>query len=162
MKKDVEQQIDAVFKAREDKAQRAHDVYKEKEDKATAFLQRFLAHRASVIKPALKSIADYLRTKGVDSRIEEADDQHSQQAASITISLPVATLDRNKHPSMENQPHLTVVCDKHAQLVRFHESTMSPTSVGHAGGAGEAKLEDVTEDLVHQKVLAIVKDVFGR
>ena len=161
MKKDVEQQIDKVFKAREEKAQRAHELYKEKEDKATAFLQRFLTHRASVIKPALESIADYLRTKGVDSRIEEADDQHSQQAA-ITISLPVATLDRNKHPSMENQPHLSVICDKHAQLVRFHESTMSPTSGGHAGGAGEAKLEDVTEDLVHQKVLAVVKDVFGR
>jgi hypothetical protein len=162
MKKDVEQQIDAVFKAREEKAQRAHEVYKEKEDKATAFLQRFLAHRASVIKPALESIADYLRTKGVDSRIEEADDQHSQQAASITISLPVATLDHSGHPSMDKQPHLTVICDKHAQLVRFHESTMSPTSSGHAGGVGEAKLEDVTEDLVHQKVLTVVKDVFGR
>jgi|SoiMethySBSTD1v2_1073268.scaffolds.fasta_scaffold1158879_1 hypothetical protein len=162
MKKDVEQQINAVFKAREEKAQHAHEVYQEKEDKATEFLQRFLAHRASVIKPALASIADYLRTKGVDSRIEEADDPHSQQAASITIFLPVATRDRSERPSTDKQPHLTVICDKHAQLVRFHESTMSPTSSGHAGGAGEAKLEDVTEDLVHQKVLTVVKDVFGR
>ena len=162
MKKNVEHQIDSVFKAREERAQRALEAYQEKEDKATAFLQRFLAHRASVIKPALESIADYLRTKGVDSRIEEASDEHSQQAASITICLPVATLDRSEHPSMDKQPHLTVICDKHAQLVRFHESTMSPTSSGHAGGVGEAKLEDVTEDLVHQKVLTIVKDVFGR
>jgi hypothetical protein len=162
MKKEVKQQIDAVFKAREDRAQRAYEVYQEKEDKATAFLARFLAHRAAVIKPALESIADYLRTKGVDSKIEEANDQHSQQGASITISLPEAALDRSGHSSIDKQPHLTVVCDKHAQLVRFHQSTMSANSGGHMGSAGEAKLEDVTEDLVHQKVLTVVTDVFRR
>ena len=162
VKKDTEAQFDAAFAVHAKNVERRSRVQAEQESKEDAFVRAFKERRTSFIKPALEEIAQYLQTKGMKTRIDEIDESHSrddrqQQRTAITIRF--LTGDEKSHYADHEQPNVSFVCSKSEQLVRFLESTISLGSGGHSGDTGSAKLELLTDELIQQKVLAVVREV---
>lgn len=162
VKKDIEAQFDAAFAVHAKNAERRSQVQAEQESKEEAFVRAFKERRTSFIKPALEEIAQYLQTKGMKTRIDETDENHSrddrqQQRTAITIRF--LTGDEKLHYADHEQPNVSFVCSKNEQLVKFIESTISLGSGGHSGEAGSVKLELLTDELIQQKVLAVVRAV---
>ena len=167
MKKDIEEQLDAAFDAHATRVEQRHQAKEQKESKEDTFLRAFKELRTTLIKPALDSVAKYLQAKEMRTHIAETDEGvtpgvgRSEQTG-ITIYFLTDDLrlgDRQHSVADHRQPHLSFTCDKHAEVVQFFESTISGTSGGHSGGAGSAKLETLTEDLIHNKVLALVRQI---
>ena len=162
VKKDTEAQFDAAFAVHAKNVERRSQIQAEQESKEDAFVRAFKERRTSFIKPALEEIAQYLQTKGMKTRIDEIDESHSrdvreQQRTAITIRF--LTGDEKSHYADHEQPNVSFVCSKSEQLVRFLESTISLGSGGHSGDTGSAKLELLTDELIQQKVLAVVREV---
>ena len=162
VKKDTEAQFDAAFAVHAKNVERRNQVQAEQESKEDAFVRAFKERRTSFIKPALEEIAQYLQTKGMKTRIDEIDESHSrddrqQQRTAITIRF--LTGDEKSHYADHEQPNVSFVCSKSEQLVRFLESTISLGSGGHSGDTGSAKLGLLTDELIQQKVLAVVREV---
>jgi ATPase subunit of ABC transporter with duplicated ATPase domains len=162
VKKDTEAQFDAEFAVHAKNVERRSQIQAEQESKEDAFVRAFKERRTSFIKPALEEIAQYLQTKGMKTRIDEIDESHSrdvreQQRTAITIRF--LTGDEKSHYADHEQPNVSFVCSKSEQLVRFLVSTISLGSGGHSGDTGSAKLELLTDELIQQKVLAVVREV---
>src|SRR6185437_8001084 len=112
---------------------------------------------AKVIKPALERIAEYLRTKGMDARVSEAQERRGrdgrlEQREEIAIRLLIKS-DEHPYPGIHEQPCFSLHPDKHKQLIDLWQSTMRPRGGGQSGGVGTVTLDQVTEELLEGKVL---------
>lgn len=162
MKKDIEAQFDAAFAVHAKNVERRSQVQVEQESKEDAFVRAFKERRTSFIKPTLEEIAQYLQTKGMKTRIDETDETHSRdnsQQQRTAITIRVLTGDEQRYYADHEQPNVSVVCSKNEQLVKFIESTISLGAGGHSGESGSVKLELLTDELIQQKVLAVVRAV---
>jgi hypothetical protein len=166
MRKDTKFALDGVFDQYAEAQRKAKEVQEAKESAEDAFLREFLAVRSSIVEPAMKEIGEYLKSKGCGYTIQTTEDGRKLAVdsggrdieASITLNLqPPDQSSRAPY----NTPHFSVHCNKREKRVWFHESTITERGGGHAGSAGEAKLADVTADLIQKKILAIIAKVFG-
>jgi hypothetical protein len=162
MHKDIQDQFDAAFAANAKKVEAQQQAKVAKESQKDAFVRAFKELRTSSFRPALEEIAQYLQTNGMKTRIEELDEEraHSgrlEQHTAILIRLLIG--DEERHYASHEQPYLQLICDQHAQLVQFHENTVAPGRGGHGGETGTANLDQVTHELIQQKVLAVVREV---
>lgn len=158
MDQDKKQEIDALFSAMKMKEDKVKAIREERESKEAAFLNSFLELRASVIRPAMEKIVEYLDSKAFKSVIRETEEDRSgqqQTAASITISFGPSA---NSYSSQQN-PHFTARADRSAQKVQFHECTIGPNHGGHSGSAGANMLEEITEALIQEKIMKVLRAV---
>lgn len=158
MDQDKKQEIDALFSAKQEQEDKVKAIREERESKEAEFLNSFLELRASVIKPAMEKIIEYLDGKGFKSAIQETEEDRSgqqQTAASITISFGP----RASSYSSQQHPHFTARADRAAQKVQFHECTIGPNHGGHAGSAGSSELEEVTETLIQNKIMKVLREI---
>jgi hypothetical protein len=160
MKKDIQEQLDSAFDVHAKKVEQLRHAKEQKESKEDAFVRTFKECRTTLMKPALEEIAKYLQTKSMRTLIEETDESATRGVERTSITIYLMTADERFGSQQQfdrREPHLSILCDRHATLVQFFESRIRGTSAGHSGSsAGSAKLEDLTDDLIHQKVLAIV------
>lgn len=160
MTDDVNSKLDDIFNARAERLAAATQAQIEKEKKQDAALEEFLALKESVIRPALDALSQNLSDRGQESKVFETqvgersgDDKHE-----IGIRF---LLDAGARFSRGNEyPHLTLSFDKSARKVQFYRCTMSPGKGGMAGGDGSADFDSLTEDLINQKALKVIADVF--
>ncbi len=54
---------------------------------------------------------------------------------------------------------MRVVCDQYAQKANFHESTIGPGRGGHSGQTGSIPLEEISEDLIHARILRVLAEI---
>jgi len=155
-------ELDAIFNAHEETKKQVERKKSEREQREEAFVQSFYGCRDSVIRPTFETIGEYVKAKGYKYHIETSEEQTDRegryQPPSISIRFLVGEDDR--HYRSHEYPHLSVICEKSSSKLRFHESTMSPGRGGHAGGAGETTPNEITADLINQKVLKVLKEVF--
>jgi hypothetical protein len=166
MKKEIEDQFEAVFGAHAKKVEEQRQAKVARESRAEGFVRTFKEHCARSLRPVLEQVGQYLSTKGMETRIEETDEgaaADGKQHTALTLRLLMGAEER--HYRAHEQPHLSLICDKHRQLVTLHQCTMRPGSggmigpVGMSGPVGEFKLEQLTEELLQQKALALVREV---
>lgn len=161
MKDDIKSGLDTIFRTHQEKKDNTQRAEEEKGRREKEFLTQFYAHQETTIKPAMEAIGKYVEEKGVAYRIDESKDEISQdikrRGASISICFLVG---RDAGRPSHEYPYFTVFCDKHAQRARFSQSTLSPGLRGHSGAAGDALLNEVTEDLIHEKIIKILTEVF--
>ncbi len=151
MKEETKSKLDAVFKAEQ--------VAKGKQE---AFLQNFMEAQDTIIRPAMEEIGEYVRGKGYSHEISTEEDGISNDGNNRPISASTRItffLGERQYPRHQF-PGFSVICDKNQELVFFHESTMSPGRGGHAGGAGQATLPEVTKDLIQEKISNVLSEVF--
>lgn len=155
-------ELEAIFNAHGETKKQAERQKSEREQREEAFVQSFYAIRESVIRPTFDTVGEYVKAKGykyqIENNEESSDRDGRYQPPSISIRFLVGENDR--HYRAHEYPHLSVICEKGAAKLRFHESTMSPGRGGHAGGAGDTTPSEITPDLINQKLLNVLREVF--
>lgn len=161
MKDNIKSDLDTIFRTHQEKRNNEQKLEEEKGRREEEFLSQFYAHQKTTIRPAMESIGKYVEEKGYSFRIDENKDEISpdvkRRGASISICFLVG---RDSGRPSHEYPYFTVFCDKHAQRARFSESTISPGLGGRSGAAGDAPLHEVTEELIHKKIIKILTEVF--
>jgi hypothetical protein len=155
MKENIRTALDSIFSAHEVKQRAADEAEDKRRNEEQAFLDAFVQKREGVIRPAMEEIGRAIKDKGHSYDIV-TDDGARRGGPSIRFCMPMGA----KYHTGYDCPGLEVVADRHAHRVRFQESTMIPTRGGHSGSAGEAPLDDVTPELIQEKILKVVAEVF--
>lgn len=162
MKDEIKKQLDAMF-AEASAEKKQVEVKRDMEAEARAeFLQQFQNIRDVDLAQALNEFAAYVRPHGWEAAVRVMEEQAGQldrrgdtfrigQPASIALefSREGAPVGRGDHP-----PRFAIICETAAREVRFHESTMGPGHGGSSGSAGTAKLDQLTPDFIHEKLVA--------
>nr|WMC97924.1 hypothetical protein RAR13_04205 [Aminobacter aminovorans] len=162
MKDDIKSKLDAAFEKHEASKRAAATAKQVAETKEQVFLREFVEARDAIIRPAMEEIGEYVKGKGYSYEVSTEDDQVSLdgRSRSIPASIRLTMFIGERRYPVNEHPGFSVICEKGQQKVRFHESTMSPMRGGHAGSAGDAILPDLTRDLIQQKILKVVAEVF--
>jgi len=161
MKTEIKNSLDEIFTRHEASKRNAEQQQKKKQSEDAEFLKSFLDVQESVIRPAMLAIAQYLKARGYDCEITtERDGFHATEQRPIEASIKLKMFTDERRHSRHDTPCFSVTCEKNAKRVRFHESTLSPGRGGKAGTSGHAALSEVTEELIQQKVLKIIEEVF--
>ena len=135
------------------------------------FRQKFRDTRRSTLLPALETIATSLATRGVRTKLlTERELPESGSEPFVTLLLQVdmtksdSSFDRanftRQHPDSK-YPYLPIQSDGDHQRVVITRSTSAP---GHAGARhedGSTPLNDVSESLLQQQVLGILKEIYA-
>lgn len=155
-------ELDAIFNAHAETKKRIEHQKSEREVREEAFVQSFYGLRDSLIRPTFESIGEYIKAKGYKYHIETSEEQTDREGRyqSPSISIRFLVGEDGRHYRSHEYPHLSVICEKGSSKLRFHESTMSPGRGGHAGGAGDTTPTELTADLINQKVLKVIREVF--
>ncbi len=161
MNDNIKSDLDALFRTHREKRDTALKLEEEKGRREEEFVSQFYAHQKSTIRPAMEAVGKYIEEKGYSYRIDESKDELThdvkRQGASISICF---LFGKDSYRPSHEYPYFTVFCDKRAQRARFNESTISPGLTGRSGESGDALLNEVTEELIHKKILRILTEVF--
>ena len=154
-------QILGAFEANRAAAKKETDRLKTEHE---LFLEAFAEKARSVIRPAMEDVAEQLRAGGhgaaIVEQLETRDDQGHAHNAGITLSMfPLG--EKPGYPNEHDCPHVAVMANAHSNSVYVHESTMMHGRGGHAGGAGEYLLEQISTDLVEQHILKVLSEAMG-
>jgi hypothetical protein len=161
VKKEIEAKFDAVFSAHEKRVQGAQAAEVVRKTQESEFRDRFIKHRADIIKPAMEQTADYLRSRGVlTTRITESDESINDRERPQTQITFTLMEDGGKHGFSHDRPSFSFICDKHKKTVSMHKSTIGPGHGGQSGGVGDVELDSLTGDLVQEKLLELIREVF--
>jgi hypothetical protein len=162
MKDEIRSKLDAAFERHEASRRAVTEAREVKETKEQVFSRSFSELRDSLIRPAMEEIGQYVKGKGYSYEISTEDEHVATDSRSRSTSASIKItlfLDERKHPEYE-MPFLSVIAQKERQNVRFHESTMVPGRGGASGPAGETSLAEITPQLIQEKILKVVSDVF--
>lgn len=106
-------------------------------------------------------IGELLKTRGKKIRIEEQDEKINQgkkENAEIRMYFNISEehyISRwNEYPSVSFMPI------KSTKKINIGECTMSPGRGGHSGSTGEYSLNEITSDLVEEKVLKVLREIY--
>lgn len=162
MKDDIKSKLDAAFERHEASKRSAVEAKQAAESKEQIFLREFLEARDTIIRPAMEEIGGYVQGKGYSYDISTEDDKPSPDGRSrlVPASIRLTIFIGERRSLAHENPGVSVTCQKGQQKVSFHECTMSPGRGGHAGPAGEATLSQLTKDLIQEKILKVVAEVF--
>lgn len=162
MKSDLKAKLDATFqKVAADKAS-AEQRRLAKHAKESAFVGEILIALDTIVKPAMTEIGEYLRAQGYDYQISTKDEISlaDKRSGPTPASVTVEFYQRGVRQAHGQTPHLTVSYDRSKEEVTFHECTIWGNRGGHSGGAGTTTLSLLTEDLVQERLLKIINEVF--
>lgn len=160
MKESTREQIDRIFELNAEKKRQDQKARAEKELRDAAFVLEFIECGEFIIKPAMEAIADYARAKGLESRIESSERGTNSGWNSAAPEYSIRfILGENQFGPEYQQPYVRVVCDQYAQKANFHESTIGPGRGGHSGQTGSIPLEEISEDLIHARILRVLAEI---
>lgn len=151
MAKDVGQELDAIL---------AHHIAHAKQARREAagqtaaeqdFSQAATVCLTSVIAPALEQMARALNERGVAARV-----QTDEGAARIDI--PVSRHVRLGH-GLGGYPYLRARPDRQSRRIHFEKNASGGRG---SSGAGDHAIDEVNAELVTDKVMALVRELYGR
>ena len=160
MEEPVRSKLDAIFthhaivRRADTKRMRTVDA------REAAALEAFAKVRDEIIRPAMQEMGEYVKTRGytytIDTEADGVGPDSAYNKADIRLTLYVD----GRRSRKEDQPGLTVFCDKSRGLAQFHARTFTSGRGGHAGLVGEFEFAEVTTELVQEKILAVIAEVF--
>lgn len=160
---EIKAKLQALFDA--DKQHKATVVktIDEQQMREDQFVADFNRVRDEVVRPTFEDLAVFVHEQGWETDITTEDEKHDHQGklegrARITLSLF-----RNKpnYYRWHDHPHFSIMPNKRAGEVHFHTSTIGPGHGGSGGGAGSAKLEQLTPALIQERVAEFIKKLLG-
>jgi hypothetical protein len=92
---------------------------------------------------------------------ESVDHEGRTQDAKIIMNVFPAGIDRSlfRHKAT---PRISFHATKYKMEIWIYTSTIMPKRGGQAGSGGEFKLEEINTDLVEQKALELLTEIFDR
>ena len=160
MEEPVRSKLDAIFMhhtvSRQADARRMRAV----DEKEEASLKAFAKLRDDIIRPAMEEMGEYVKAQGytytIDTEAAGIGPDGVPNKADIRLTFHID----GRRSRKEDQPGLTVFCDKSRGLAQFHVRTFTSGRGGHAGLVGEFEIAEVTKELVQEKILAVIAEVF--
>jgi hypothetical protein len=159
MKDTTKKALDSVLKqhaAQKKEVAENQAVYQKKVDEVQ---ERFKTVRASVIRPVLESVGEHLKSAGHEYKISEGarDEGYSTDSRQrITFTL---FIDGKQAGRAEEYPNFAFILDR--EKVGMYQSTIGPGRGGSGGSIGDVRVDDITPELVEEKLLAFVQKLFG-
>jgi hypothetical protein len=162
MRKDIQDQFDALLDAHAQKIAQERQTKAAKESNEDDFERAFKVRCDTSISSAFGQIGEYLKTKGIKTRVERTEERRGRDGkvehqSAITLRLLIGSEERH-YPEYE-QPHLSLICDKIKQLVDVNESTTTLQAAGHSSTVASVRIEELTDEFLQQKVLVLLRDV---
>lgn len=164
MNNKLKSEIDTLFngyEGRKAEQQKESQAQKQKEDR---LLKEFYSIRERVIKPAMEEIGEILKARGQNYRIEENNESIDHEGKTKDAQIGIYfLLPKQEHIyDLHRYPSVSFIATRYKEKVWVRESTIGPTRGGHSGSAGEYPLEQITTELVQQKVMKVLKELFGK
>lgn len=154
--------LDAIFEAHCKSVQKTEAERTIREEREDEFLQSFYRLQESIVRPVFEEFGDYVKGKGYDFKILERKEGKDYQGRSekARISLVFIVADRPGNYQIHDYPCFIVGCNKTDQKIEFLQSTLIPGRGGQSGGIGDANINDVNSELIQQKVVSFLKQIF--
>lgn len=163
MDKKLSSELDSIFESHQMRKAQERKTADEREQRRQDFTSRFEQKVEEVIKPAFGAFAEYVKGKGVESRVEASqskiDVRGGRQPAKASIRFIIS--ERDTASSATDYPTFTFFCDPVAERVRLHRSTMTPGRGGQAGDIGTCTLDQITSEYVHSQLVTLLKAVLA-
>ncbi|MBL4908411.1 MAG: hypothetical protein JKX78_00045 [Alteromonadaceae bacterium] len=160
MDANLKNELDEILAGKKAKDNYTRQTENKQEAEHQEFQNKFISIRDSAIKPAMEEIVKYLSDQNLGAVIdtqEEVRHSHYGKLASITIRLTLNY--KTNHQQPHYYPHLSVIADTATKKIKFEESTAG-IGYGDGGGssdAGECSLIALTQELVHTKIMKILR-----
>ena len=160
--------LEALFQKDRAHAVKVQQARSAEEAAQEEFLHAYFIARDSVIMPAFRQFADQIASHGWSAEITNENGKPAQPKGVNGPHIP------EQRPSVRAEfyrgdtkprispgrslPNFMLYADRNAKQVVFYMSTIGITHGGAGQGAGTAKLEALTIDMLHMKMV----DYFGK
>lgn len=162
MDEEAKRKLDGLFAKDRTQAKAAEKRRDTEAEAQAALVEAYLEARERVIVPAFEEFAGYVREHGWSSKIETRDEEpestnYRGQRSGPTAAGASISFARGETPPApglgRSVPHFSINCNKRDKRVEFHTCTIGPNHGGSAGGAGSAKVEELTPDAIQTKMV---------
>jgi len=162
MKDKVKNELNSLingYEKRKAKQVKKFEAQKREEDK---FLQEFYLIRKKIIKPAMIEIGELLKSRGRNYQIDEQDEEFDREVKTkdARINIYFLILEKGYESQLFEYPFVSFIADKRKKKIVTQENTTRPNRGGHSGDTGSYSLSQITTDLVHQKIMNVLKELF--
>ena len=162
MKDEVKNELNSLingYEERKAKQVKKFEAQKREEDK---FLQEFYLIRKKIIKPAMIEIGELLKSRGRNYQIDEQNEMidHEVKTKDARINIYFLILEKGYESQLFEYPFVSFIADKRKKKIVTQENTTRPNRGGHSGDTGSYSLSQITTDLVHQKIMNVLKELF--
>ena len=162
MKDEVKNELNSlinVYEKRKAKQVKKFEAQKRNEDK---FLQEFYLIRKNIIKPAMIEIGELLKSRGRNYQIDEQNEiiDHEVKTKDARINIYFLIPEKGHESQLFEYPFVSFIADRRKKKIMTQENTTRPNRRGHSGGTGSYPLSQITTDLVHQKIMNVLKALF--
>ncbi len=165
MKKETKLTLDNLMNKYQQKLAEAKEEKEKVRSAEDVFLSAFKRLRKEVIRPVMEDFGKQLKARSHEYQITEEEESLDREGrifdARITMFIFPVDIDRSAYRS-GNTPSISFIASGHKKKIGVHASNILPTRGGSAGPRGsELDLEEVTDDLVEQEILKVLKEIFG-
>ena len=109
----------------------------------------------------MDAVGKYLLSRGFQYEIYEAHDGYDGFGGETEAKIGFALVRPPRIYRLHEYPGLAVICEKHSKTVRFHARMCWPTGGGQAGPFGSVTIDELTTDLVKEKLLRVISTVLN-
>jgi hypothetical protein len=157
----LKDEIDAIFSAHEKATDLIAQQVLDKESRERAFLERFHLLGETLIKPVFEEVGQLVKARGCDYRIASLGERRDASGRPEGPQIEIGFLTGTESSDGERPyPKFTVVAEKYAAKLRFRESTAMPGRSGRSGETGESTLDALTRDVLEERLVALLREVF--
>jgi hypothetical protein len=162
MKDETKARLEAILDVHEAAKHAAAQTKHVRETKEEVFLREFNRIREAIIRPAMEEIGKHVQLRSCSFEIHDEDERlpDPHRGGGRNPSIAIIFFPGEQRTPRHQFPALTVFCDKHNECVIFHDRTITPGKGGTAGSSGEVPLEQITSDLIQERILNVLQKTF--
>lgn len=162
MKDEVKNELNSLINGYEERKTRQVKKIEVKKGEEDKFLQEFYLIRKKIIKLAMIEIGELLKSRGQNYQIDEQDEMVDREAKTkdARISIYFLIPEKGYVSQLLKYPSVSFIADRREKKIWTHENTIGPNRGGQSGGTGSYPLSQITTDLVHQKIMHVLKELF--
>ena len=162
MKDEVKNKLNSLINGYERRKAKQAKEFKAQKREEDIFLQEFYLIRKKIIKPAMIEIGELLKSRGRNYQIDEQDEMldHEVKTKDARINIYFILFEKGYESQLLEYPFISFTADRREKKILTYENTTMPNRKGHSGGTGSYLLNQITTDLVHQKIMNVLKELF--
>ena len=170
MRDDLKSELDILLDSYDENDKKQRQQRKLSKSEYADFVENFYKVREETIWPAMKEIAQVLKSKAHDSHIELQDDEFQPvggKEAKICMYI-YPNGEGMDSARAKDYPYLSFTAGWYEQAIQIYSNTRVPvrdvssimTLQGSSGLRGSFQVEDITKEFVQEEIAKIMKEVF--
>lgn len=138
-------------------------ILSQKEKEKEVFRDSFSAISTTLIKPTLLSIQKKLISSGEQALVKEVPYTFGPSGREhlASVSIYVNATSQMDKIQLHRCPHVSFLCDPCNKVIRSHKNTMAPDHGGTSYTTGSFSLNEISKEIIQEKVMEILREVYG-